>query len=317
MRQIGSLPHQVLAERLTAYLITRGISAMAEEDGEGWLIWVRDEDHLDAAQQAFNEFTLNPEDQRYRGVVREAAERLNQEARLRDQARRNLVTMSERWRKAESGSIPLVKAVIALCIFVFLLTSFGGPRATAYRTLAFCDPIHERDADWNAERARDRAIDLRRGEVWRLVTPAFMHGDLLHLAFNMFWLYLFGGQIERRRGALRLALLILATAVLSNGAQGLAPTNWGLLGGTHRFLGMSGVVYGLLGYLWMKTVYDPGSGLFVSGNTVAFLVIWLLLGVFGILEGFGMSVANLAHLVGLLSGMAFGYLPLLRPFAPR
>jgi GlpG protein len=316
MRQIGSLPQQALAERFTAYLVTRGISAMAEQDGDAWSIWVREEDHLEAAQKALEEFAADPDDQRYRRVLREAAERLQQEARQRDQSRRNFVSMSQRWRRAESGNIPLVRTVIGLCVLIFLLINLGGSRDTVYRTLAFCDPIHEADPNWNPNSPRDRAIDLRRGEIWRLVTPAFMHADLVHLAFNMIMFFLFGSQIERRKGAPRLVMLILAIAVLSNAAQGLAPTNWGLVGGTHRFLGLSGVVYGLLGYLWIKTIHDPGSGLFVSSSTVAFLVVWLLLGVAGVLEGMGMSVANLAHIVGLLSGMACGYLPFLRPLGP-
>jgi GlpG protein len=306
MRQIGSLPQQVLAERFTAFLITRGISATAEEDGDAWLIWVRDEDQLPTAQQALREFVSNPDDHLYRGVVREAAERLQQEARQREQARRNYVTMAERWRRGQAGNVPLVKTVIGLCVVIFLLLNFGGPRSTAYRTLAFCDTIQDRN--WNPDSASDRAIDIRRGEVWRLATPAFMHVDPLHLVFNMIWFYLFGRQIERRLGAPRLLLLMALTAVLSNAAQGLAPTNWGPMSGTHSFLGLSGVVYGLLGYVWIKSMHAPGSGLLVSGSTVGFLVVWLLLGVTGILASLGMPIANMAHVVGLLVGLGLGYL---------
>jgi hypothetical protein len=126
MRQIGTLPYQAQAERFTAYLITRGISAMAEEDGEAWLIWVRDEDQLEAAQEgSAGVYVSNPDDQRYRGVVREAAERLHQEARQREQARRNYVAMSERWRRGQAGNIPLVKTVIGLCVVIFLLLTSG------------------------------------------------------------------------------------------------------------------------------------------------------------------------------------------------
>lgn len=307
MRQIGTLSHQLLAERFTAFLITRGISATVEQDGQAWSIWVRDEDHLQTAQQAFEEFQRDPQDDRYRGVMREATERLQEEARQREQARRRQVTMSERWRRGQSGNVPLVKTVIGLCILVFLLLNLGGTHSTTYRTLAFCDPMHEQREEWNENRAADRAIDIRRGEVWRLATPAFMHVDLIHLVFNMIWFYIFGSQIERRQGPLRLVWLVLVMAVLSNAAQGLAPTDWGQMSGTHRFLGLSGVVYGLLGYLWIKTTHDPASGLFVSGSTVAFLIIWLLLGVTGVLAGFGMPIANMAHVAGLLVGMGLGY----------
>ena len=307
MRQIGTLSHQLLADRFTAFLITRGISATVEEDGQTWSIWVRDEDHLETAQQAFQDFLRDPQDERYRGVMREATERLQEETRQREQTRRRQVDMSKRWRRGQSGNIPLVKTVIGLCIAIFVMLNLGDRTSMPYRTLAFSDTVHERRDDWNENRAADRAIDIRRGEIWRLATPAFMHRDLIHLVFNMIWFYIFGSQIERRQGPLRLVWLVLVIAVLSNAAQGLAPTDWGQMAGTHRFLGLSGVVYGLLGYLWIKTTQDPASGLFVSGSTVAFLIIWLLLGVTGVLGGFGMPIANMAHVAGLLAGLGLGY----------
>jgi GlpG protein len=316
MRQIGSLSHQTEAERFTAYLITQGVAAHAEEDDGAWTVWVRDEDKLDHATEALKDFRRHPDDQRYQGVIREASARLAAEARRHERVRRNIVTMGERWRHQRAGSTPLVSTVIGLCVVVFFITNFGDAhprrRTTAYETLAFANPLHEeRNPDWDARDPRDRAIDIRRGEVWRLVTPAFMHGSPMHLAFNMIMFYIFGSQIERRRGPWRLLLLILLTGALSNAAQGLAPSDWGTLAGTHRFLGLSGVVYGLLGYLWMKTLYEPASGLYVSGGTVAFLVVWMLLGFTGTLGLVGLHIANLAHGVGMLTGMVAGYLPLL------
>jgi GlpG protein len=80
---------------------------------------------------------------------------------------------------------------------------------------------------------------------------------------------------------------------------------------------MSGVVYGLLGYLWMKTTYEPESGLYVSGGTVAFLLIWMFLGFAGVLKPMGLHMANLAHGAGFVTGLAIGYWPqFLRRISP-
>jgi GlpG protein len=154
--------------------------------------------------------------------------------------------------------------------------------------------------DWNP------TGDIEKGEIWRLVTPIFIHFTPLHLFFDMYIFFIFGSMIESRRGTLRFALLVLALAVTSNFGQyffefetplGRMPTT--------RFGGMSGVAYGLFGYLWMKSRFDPMSQLFLPPNTVIWLLVWYVLcwtGIFG-------SIANWAHTVGLVVGVVVGYLP--------
>ena len=126
----------------------------------------------------------------------------------------------------------------------------------------------------------------------------------MHLVFNMLCLYYFGTRIESRRGTLRLAALVLATAVISNVAQAVAVGP--------AFGGMSGVVYGLFGYIWMKMLFDPAAGLAVNREVVIFVMAWLLLGFSGQLAlWFGINVANWAHGGGIAAGAAIGYAPAL------
>ena len=79
------------------------------------------------------------------------------------------------------------------------------------------------------------------------------------------------------------------------------------LGGWPFFGGMSGVVYGLFGYAWMKSTFDPQAGFRLSQITVIILMAWLVLCMTSAVG----SVANVAHVVGLVVGAAFGYLPIL------
>lgn len=314
MRRIGTVSTQAHAERLTAYLITQGIATQADADQDRWSIWVRDEDHLDQAREIFQQFTEMPDDPRYDGAVKEANAILREEVKRQEKVRKNVVNMGQRWKRGVRRKSPLVTTVILLCIGVFFLSGFGfNAETAATRALAFVNPIHQIDAEWNPERTADRLADVRQGQVWRVITPIFLHGDLIHLAFNMLWFYMFASQIEDRRGTWRLGVIILAVALFSNLAQGLAPSDWGTFSGGPFFLGMSGVVYGLFGYVWMKTLYEPDAGMYVSAGTVAILMIFMFLGFAGVLDTmFRSGIAHLAHGVGLLAGLVIGYLPQLR-----
>jgi GlpG protein len=139
------------------------------------------------------------------------------------------------------------------------------------------------------------------GEVWRLVTPIFVHYGVLHILFNMWWLADLGVAIEGRIGSLGFAVLVVLTGALSNVAQYV----WV---GSPLFGGMSGVLYALFGYIWVRGRLDASLGLTMPPNTATILLVWLGLGFTGALG----NVANVAHLGGLVSGAALGALAAFR-----
>jgi GlpG protein len=307
MRQIGTLPTQSNAEKFAAYLVTRGIHASIEDEDGAWAVWVREEDRLDEARREMEEFTSNPQDGKYREAVRQANAVLQEEAKRREQARKRQINMRDRWGRSRGSRTPLVTAVILVCVIIFLLTIGGGQAAKLQSKLTFSDVSKARSRG-NYVQISDRLIDIRQGQVWRLVTPVLLHGGIWHLAFNMIMLYYLGTPIEQRKGAARLAGLMLTIAVVSTAVQALAPSDWGPFSGSPYVVGMSGVVYGLLGYLWMKGLHQPEEGLWVNPGTLMFLLIWMFLGFAGVLDLLlGARVANLAHGAGLLTGMAVAY----------
>ena len=140
---------------------------------------------------------------------------------------------------------------------------------------------------------------IHRGEVWRLITPIFLHVNLLHLLFNVWAMLVLGTIIETRRGTPTFAALVLLSAVTSNVGQYLYMLNFDT--GLTPWVGISGVAYALFGYLWMKGQNEPEQGMILHPTTVRIMLLWLLLGFTG-----AFSMANGAHLGGLLMGMLFG-----------
>jgi GlpG protein len=300
MRQIGSLTNQRDAQRLAAFLITQGIDAHTEQDTGEWAIWVRDENRLEEAKEHLAQFRFDPQDSRYRSAEREAEAIRRQEAERRAAARKNLIEIGRRWQQPMARRAPLTVTLIALSILVTLVGNFGKAEAGIGRMineqLFFC-----RKTDF-VRSGNNPIASVAKGQLWRTVTPILMHLGPIHILFNMIWLFQFGTMIESLKGTVHLALLILCVALISNVAQAVAPVP---LGGTPFFGGMSGVVYGLFGYIWIKSWFGPEPGFMLNQGTILILLGWLFL---CMTPAIG-NVANVAHVVGLVIGMAYGYVP--------
>ncbi|MDF1693977.1 MAG: rhomboid family intramembrane serine protease [Zhongshania sp.] len=141
--------------------------------------------------------------------------------------------------------------------------------------------------------------DWPKGQLWRLITPAFLHFGLMHIVFNSLWLWELGGMIERRQGAVRILGLVLLIAAGSNIAQAMT--------GVSLFGGMSGVIYGLLGYIVVWNRLRPATPFPLVNGVAVVMVVWLLVCMAGFTELLGLgAVANTAHLSGLVLGLILG-----------
>lgn len=138
------------------------------------------------------------------------------------------------------------------------------------------------------------------GQYWRLITPIFLHFGILHFIFNSLWLSMLGSRIEEVMGARHLMLIVVTTGVMSNAIQ-----FW--WSGASNFGGMSGVVYALLGYLWIANSIAPHLFMVLPKGIVPFMIGWLVLCMTPVVTFLlGVGIANAAHLGGLLSGMLLG-----------
>ncbi|UEQ02377.1 rhomboid family intramembrane serine protease [Halomonas profundus] len=141
---------------------------------------------------------------------------------------------------------------------------------------------------------------LTSGQVWRFLSPAFLHFGWMHLIFNLMWVWYFGRQIEALQGSRTMLLLLIVAGVGANVAQYAT--------GTVLFGGMSGVVYALLAHVWLMSRRVPKSGFFVPQMLVVFMLGWMVFTMTDMAGsvGFG-NVANEAHLGGLLVGLVTGW----------
>ncbi|MCY4183614.1 MAG: rhomboid family intramembrane serine protease [Gammaproteobacteria bacterium] len=129
----------------------------------------------------------------------------------------------------------------------------------------------------------------------RTLAPMLLHFGELHLVFNMLWLWYFGRQLEPRRPRWLYPAVIALTSFTANTAQYL-------LGGGNNFGGMSGVVYGLLGFAWITQKLLPGTRPILSDQMFGIFLVMLVA-----MEIFASSwIATAAHLGGLLAGLFLG-----------
>lgn len=146
---------------------------------------------------------------------------------------------------------------------------------------------------------------IKMGEDWRFVTPILLHHDFLHILFNLIWLWIVGFQIEQRIGKLRMLLLILLIAVVSNTAQYLMSGPF--------FVGLSGVICGFVGFIWQRQKIASWEGYPLNYSTIAFLayfviaivilqIIAFILKVTGMIE-VTPQIANTAHITGAALGI--------------
>jgi GlpG protein len=313
MRHLSDIESKSNAEAFVAYLLTRGISTHVEAEGsatsnassanEGakrWSIWIRDEDRMADARQELTQFLADPQNPRYHQAITDAKEIIRQKSAERRERERSIQKINRGTQPIMGGPMPpLTLTLIILCVVIGLVTNLSRPAEnnwlgrTAMKELMFVD-------SGLYSKTKDPAASLKQLELWRIFTPAFLHGGAMHLLLNMLSLASLGRLTERLEGMGKYAIILLVTAAGAHLLQGLLPeTAWG----SPYFVGISGVVLGLFGYLAVKSHLRPESGFYFPPD--AYLMTALIL-VLGFISPGGLGLANMAHLGGLATGAVLG-----------
>lgn len=299
MRNIGVIQNHDEALLAGAHIVANGVQCRVEEmfSGSGFGIWVFQEDQMPRARELLEQFHADPDKDRYRESVEkarkiadlaESAQKLQEEAaRLRASARPSVLDMSR--------PAPMTWSIISVCSALWLIVALKPE----LQPLVF---------GWLQIGAPGEPFmqAIFSGEVWRALTPALLHAPLrlpdgsihfmgaMHILFNMLMLNDFGGIVERREGGWKLFWLFLLFSTIPNCIQ--------YYYAGPNFVGMSGVVFALLAYLWMRGKYDPTYGLRLNPGIIWFAMIWFI---YCLTRS---DVANYVHAGGLVTGGLIGLL---------
>jgi len=172
--------------------------------------------------------------------------------------------------------------VCGVSVAIFLLLQTKGPKLTLRDLSAMGAP---------------QAYEIWNGKYWALFTSAFVHASWWHLAFNLYWTWLLGRVLERALGSWKFLAYFLSAAAVSAGTELAFTTTTGI--------GLSGVLYGIFGFLWMRREFIPGASRVLPPATIRLLLLWLVL-CFGLTAAKVLMIANGAHVGGLLFGVLVG-----------
>ena len=266
MLMITSFTNPRVAQAFVDYMATQGVILTIQQH-ERSDVWLSDASQETRVREELEHFLANPADPRYLAASWQSGQT---NSGLHYRRFPFLETL-------KAGAGPVTISVMAACILVFILMSVIGDQPVM---LLLAWPYD----------------DSLKFEVWRYFTHALMHFSFVHILFNLLWWWYLGGAVEKRIGSGKLVVITLISALLSGFIQHQFSGPW--------FGGLSGVVYALMGYAWLRGERDPQSGIFLPRGLIIFSLIWLVAGWFDVL---GMSIANGAHVTGLVIGLAMAF----------
>lgn len=135
-----------------------------------------------------------------------------------------------------------------------------------------------------------------RAEPWRLFTSVLPHLDVFHLAFNVYWLWVFGTLLEEVLGHARLLGLVALFAAGSMSAEFAL---------SHGGVGLSGVGYGLFALLWVLSSRDRRFAGAIDARTAQIFALWFVVCIVATYTKVW-AIANVAHGVGAVLGGLVG-----------
>lgn len=173
-------------------------------------------------------------------------------------------------------------SLLGLTVFIFLLQSAGELFFQTDLLVLYGAKINQK---------------IFQGELWRLFTPVFLHGSILHIAFNMYALYILGPRLERYYGHWRFLMLYLLS--------GFGGNVFSMLFTEAPSLGSSTAIFGLVGaqglfYYHNRKIFGPAVRQALNGI--------ITIAVVNLIIGLSPGIDNWGHIGGLIGGIIFAWL---------
>src|SRR5256885_1872063 len=180
MRLIGHLTEKAGAQAFSDFLCIEGIANQFEADQEGWAIWVHAEEDVSKAKDFLPEFRSNPAAAKYQNRSLEA-EQIKHRAELEQAKARN--RYFDRARLLQQvrpyGLGPLTVTLVVICAGITLYSRFG-------KNQAFLEPfwITQFTLEGRYIKWLPGLPEIRHGQIWRLITPIFIHLNMAQIILN-------------------------------------------------------------------------------------------------------------------------------------
>jgi GlpG protein len=289
MRMLTTVADQAEAKILSDALYADGVvTTIKETRDSAFAVWVHDEGQMEQARAFLNGF--DPNSSHFSTMARKARTQRRQEEKADEQLKARTEKIRKQIEAKQNMRMGTVTAgLMAICVVVFLLTGMGE-KMDVVRHFTFTPLLPVRGGYVFGDVS---AIWL--GQPWRLFTPMFLHFGFMHIFFNLWWLKDLGTAIERVFSSRYLFVFVLVTAAFSHVLEYA-------VSGPTTFGGMSGVVYALFSFIWIRGRLDPSFPYRMPQQLATFMLIWLGLG----FTGWVGPIANWVHTGGLIVGAVWG-----------
>lgn len=274
MIKAASLPIEVNLLRFSRFMHSQGIVHRINEESGQQVIWVEGNQQAELVREALVSWPFEEDSALASNSAGNSSPLFSPAALLNK-------LFHAFWRAPVSFSL------ILGCLMVAVLSSLG---AQPQRVQILFYPVLDTSGLWPLLASIDSPAS-----VLRSLSPMLLHFGELHLVFNMMWLWYFGRQLESAQPRWLTVVLIVVCSFIGNTAQYL-------YSGYNNFGGMSGVVYGLVGYAWVVHTFMPRSHLLINNKMFLIFVVALIA-----MEVLASSwIASAAHLGGLAAGLLIG-----------
>lgn len=298
---VTRLPLELDLSEFVALARQRNIVLHVNEEGGQQQIWIHNLEQADVLAALFQQWQSG--ELLHSNSVQTEDELAEQDS-VAHQATQPQDTLQEPARKSAlevNSSQPLwVQVVQSPATSITVLLGILGALLVASSNWAWVGLFTIQTVSADGMTPSQPFLSIASGEIWCLLTPAWLHFGVLHIVFNALWVWLLGRVVECRFGVVIYVLLFSLTAITANVLQ------YGISGNV-AFGGLSGVVYGLFGFVAVRQWLSKGAEYYLPKSLYGFMAAWLVLGFAGVIDLFiDGGIANMAHAGGLLAGLILG-----------